>query len=56
MDISKMDIKELKATAYDEGMKMEVSRQNLMILNQEIQKRTVKQNDNSNASPVGTSL
>jgi len=34
-----MDVKELKALAYDEGVKIEMARQNLMILNQEIQKR-----------------
>jgi hypothetical protein len=39
IDITKLDIKDLKAFAYDEGVKLEIAKQNLNILNQEIQKR-----------------
>jgi len=39
MDVKKMDIKELKALAYDEGVKIEVAKQNLIFLNQEISKK-----------------
>lgn len=45
MNISEMDLKELKALAYDEGMKIEIARQNLMLLNQEIQKRIKEQDE-----------
>jgi len=37
MDIKKLDLKELKSLAYDEGRKLEVARMNLQLLNQRIQ-------------------
>jgi hypothetical protein len=46
MDITKFGITELKAMAYDEQVKVEVARNNLLVLAQEIQKRMTP--------PVGT--
>jgi len=37
MDIKNLDLKELKALAYDEGKRFEVARQNIQILNARIQ-------------------
>lgn len=39
MDITKLGIMELKSLAYDEQVKLELARNNLLILAQEIQKR-----------------
>ena len=38
-DLSKMDIKDLKALAYDESVKFAITRQYLQSLNMEIAKR-----------------
>ena len=40
MDITKLDIKELKALAYDELLRLELAKNNLAILNQEINSRS----------------
>ena len=41
MDIKKLDVKELKALAYDELLRLEQAKNNLAILNQEINSRKV---------------
>ena len=48
MDISGLSVTELKALAYDEQVKMELARNNLIVLAQEIQKRQTP------PIPVGT--
>ena len=40
MDITKLDIKELKALAYDEIGKLELAKSNLEVLNREINSRS----------------
>ncbi len=42
MDIKKISVTELKAIAYDEGVKLEQARQNLQIINNEIIERIKK--------------
>ena len=44
-----MSIEQIKALAYDEGRKLEVARQNLQVLNQEIAK---KENESSKVQEV----
>lgn len=44
IDITKMDLKELKAMAYDEIAKIELCQNNLKMLNAEIEKRNEKAN------------
>lgn len=39
MNIKEMNIQELKAMAYDETVKLEIAKQNLAVLNQEISSR-----------------
>lgn len=39
MDITKLDIKTLKALAYDEYVKVEIATNNLKLINEELKKK-----------------
>lgn len=39
MDLTKLSVVELKALGYDQGMILEQTRQNLLLINQELSKR-----------------
>lgn len=45
-ELEKYSIIELKALAYDEISKLEISKQNLFILNEEIKSREENKNNN----------
>jgi len=40
MDLTKMDITQLKALVYDENVKIEIAKRNIQVLIQEITKKT----------------
>ncbi len=52
MNISEMDIKSLKSLAYDEYVKLQITQNNLQLLNTEIAKKSKEVKESSGGNNV----